>query len=277
MKTKLLAVLAAVSLAAPCVQTLAGQTADASAELKDLVTKVNTKLKEGKRTEADLTPELKQFDKILAEHKGEKTDAVARVLFMKAMLYQQVFDEPDKAATLVQQLKTDFPDTTVGKSADHVLAMIKEQQAAKAIQAKLVKGARFPDFNEPDVEGKPLSIAQYKGKVVLVDFWATWCPPCRAELPNVLETYKKHHAAGFEIVGISLDQQKAKLTSFTKQEGMAWRQYCDEKGWQNKLAEKYGVRSIPATFLLDPEGKIIGKDLRGPALEEAVSAALAKN
>ncbi len=277
MKIKLLALLTALSIAVPSAQALAGEKPDASTELKDLVTKVNTKLKEGKRTEADLGPELKQFDKVLAEHKGEKTEAVARVLFMKAMLYLQVFDQPEKATKLVEQLKTDFPQTEMGQNADHILTMLKEQEEAKAIQAKLVKGAKFPDFAEQDVEGKPLSISKYKGKVVLVDFWATWCPPCRAELPNVLATYKKHHANGFEIVGISLDQEKDKLTTFTKQQGMTWQQYFDGKGWNNKLAEKYGVKSIPATFLLDGQGKIIGKDLRGPDLEEAVSAALAKN
>jgi thiol-disulfide isomerase/thioredoxin len=111
---------------------------------------------------------------------------------------------------------------------------------------------------------------------VLVDFWATWCGPCVGELPNVLKTYEKHHADGFDIIGISLDQDKAKLTSFTKEKNMTWRQYFDGQVWQNKLAVKYGVNSIPATYLLDGEGKIIAKDLRGEALEEAVTRALAK-
>jgi len=118
-------------------------------------------------------------------------------------------------------------------------------------------------------------VEQQKG-LVLVDFWATWCGPCRAELPNVLKTYQKYHAKGFEIVGISLDDDQAKLTAFIKQQNMVWPQFFDGQGWQNKLAVKYGVESIPATFLLDGTGKIIGKDLRGEELDQAVGDALAK-
>ena len=145
------------------------------------------------------------------------------------------------------------------------------------MRASLVVGAKFPDFNEKDVAGKPISIANDKGKVVLVDFWATWCGPCRAELPNVLATYNKYHDKGFEIVGISLDQDQAKLADFTKSMNMPWPQIFDGQGWQNKLAVKYGIESIPATFLLDGEGKIIGRDLRGEELPAAVAKALAKN
>jgi peroxiredoxin len=149
--------------------------------------------------------------------------------------------------------------------------------AAQKMQAALAVGTKFPDFNEKDVTGKSLSIASDKGRVVLIDFWATWCPPCRAELPSVLATYRKYHDQGFEIIGVSLDQDQAKLTNFTKSMNMTWPQFFDGKGWQNKLAVKYGIESIPATFLLDGEGKIIGKELRGEELQAAVARALVKN
>jgi thiol-disulfide isomerase/thioredoxin len=255
---------------------LSGQrafTADATVELKTLVTKVKADLAAGKRTESDLADDLKQFDVLLEEHKGEKTDAVAQILLMKATLYGEVLNNEAKADELMKQLKTEFAGTKL------VSAMEKQEAAtaaAKKIQSSLVVGAKFPDFDEKDLAGNPLSIAAHKGKVVLIDFWATWCGPCVGELPNVIATYDKHHAAGFDIIGISLDQDQAKLAQFTKSKNMTWPQFFDGQGWGNKLAVKYGIQSIPATFLLNGDGVIIGKDLRGEALEAAVTQAMAK-
>jgi thiol-disulfide isomerase/thioredoxin len=275
---RFLIALAIAALLLPFTRVTAAETNSTAADLKTLVTKVQAKLNAGKATEADLADELKEFDAVLAKHKDEKTDDVAQVLFMKAMLYLEILDNAEKGAALVQQIKQDFPDTETGKNAGKILEQIKQQAEAKKIQSSLVSGARFPDFDEKDVAGKPLSIANYKGNVVLLDFWATWCGPCVAELPNVLKTYEKHHAAGFEIIGISLDREddKDKLISFTKEKNMPWQQYFDGLFWQNKLAAKYGITSIPATYLLDGEGKIIAKNLRGDALEAAVAKALEK-
>ncbi len=247
-----------------------------AAEMKEVVAKIQAKLKDGKKTEADLAAELKEFDDILAKHKDEKTDDVAQVLYMKAMLYMQVLDDDEKGAALIAQLKKDYPDTRPGKNADKVLENMEKQKEAKKIQKSLAEGTPFPDFEEKGLDGKPLSIANYKGKVVLVDFWATWCGPCIAELPNVMKAYESHHAKGFEIIGISLDQDEKKLKTFIEDKKMTWPQFFDGKGWGNKLAGKYGVNSIPATYLLDGEGKIIGKNLRDEALEQAVAKALEK-
>jgi len=247
---------------------------DASAELKAIITAINTKLKNKQHTEAELAPELKQFDALLAKHAGEKTDEIAQVLYMKATLYAEVFDNEAKTKELLARLQHDFPGTKPALAADQMLAGMEKQAAGKKIQAALVAGAPFPDFNEQDLDGKPLSVANFKGKVVLLDFWATWCGPCRAELPNVLKIYEKYHGKGFEIIGISLDQDRAKLTDFAKQKNMTWAQYFDGAGWGNKLAAKYGVMAIPQTFLLDGQGKIIARDLRGDDLDAAVAKAL---
>jgi peroxiredoxin len=277
MKYYLIALLAVLS-ALGWVRPLIGAEAnDTSSELKALVTKVQNKLHDGKKSETDFADELKEFDTLIDKHKAEKTDDAARIVFMKAMLYLEVFHKGDKAIELVEQVKKDYPDTQAAKNADDVLESMKQQEAALKVQSTLVEGAKFPDFDEKDVAGKPLSIANYKGKVVLLDFWATWCVPCVGELPNVIKAYEKHHDKGFEIIGISLDKNEEGLKNFTKDRNMTWQQYFDGKGWSNKLAQKYGVQSIPATFLLDGEGKIIGRDLRGEALEEAVTKALAKN
>jgi peroxiredoxin len=269
MNLKLLAsaVAALLLLSAPC--GLAADTGDAAAELKALIARIQTKLRQGDRTEAALAPELKEFDSLLAQHKGEQTDAVAQILYMKAALYEQVFKDKAKSDALMEQLKRDFPDSEPVK-------MLKQQAEAEKVRAALVEGARFPDFEVKDLSDKPLSIANYKGKVVLLDFWATWCGPCVRELPNVIKSYEAHHKDGFEIIGISLDQDRAKLESFIKDKNMTWPQYFDGQGWKNALAGKYGVNSIPATYLLDGQGKIIGKNLRGESLESAVAKALAR-
>jgi peroxiredoxin len=263
-----------LSLCPPDVR--AAEQGDPKAELKELVNKVQEKLKANKKTEQDLAPELKDFDALLAKHKGQKTDDVAQILLMEAMLYLQILDNTDKATELIKDLKRDFPDTEPGKRADDLLTNITSQAESAKIRRTLVEGAKFPDFEAKDTAGKPLSVANHSGKVVLIDFWATWCGPCRNELPNVLKTYEKHHSQGFDIIGISLDKDQQKLTDFTKEKNMTWPQYFDGLMWQNKLAAKYGVNSIPATYLLDGKGVIIGKNLRGEALEEAVAKALAK-
>jgi peroxiredoxin len=255
---------------------VAAETNGAAAELKALVARVNTKLEADKKTAEDLAPELKEFDALLTKHKGEKTDEVAQIQLMEAMLYLRVLDNSDKGIQLIKQLKTDFPDSKAAQNADQILESVKKQEEAKKIQAALAEGSKFPDFSEKDTAGKPLSIANYKGKVVLLDFWATWCGPCVHELPNVIKTYDAYHKQGFEIIGISLDKDQEKLASFTKEKSMTWVQYFDGLVWQNKLAAKYGITSIPATFLLDGQGTIIGKDLRGEELDKAVAKAVAK-
>ena len=253
-----------------------GVDTNAASELKTLVGKVNDKLREGKKSKSELEPELKQFDDLIEKHKGEKTDEAAQTVLMKAMLYLEVLDDFPTGKTLVQQIQTDYPETKAGKNAGRILANIQRQEDAKKVRESLVVGATFPDFEEKDLDGKPLSISNYKGKVVLVDFWATWCGPCVGELPNVIKAYEKYHDKGFEIIGISLDDSESKLKSFIKDKNMTWSQYFDGKRWDNKLAQKYGIMSIPATFLLEGEGKIIGQDLRGEKLDEALASALKK-
>ncbi|MEJ2720635.1 MAG: redoxin domain-containing protein [bacterium] len=135
---------------------------------------------------------------------------------------------------------------------------------------KLATGKEPIPFAVDGLNGKKISLEEYKGKVVLLDFWATWCAPCRAEMPNVVKIYNKFNEKGFEIIGISLDNNKSALEKYLKSNKMTWPQYFDGKGWQNDVAQKYRVRQIPTTFLIDRQGVIRYRSLRGQELEQAV-------
>ncbi|GDY23674.1 hypothetical protein LBMAG56_50210 [Verrucomicrobiota bacterium] len=270
MKTRLLALLLLLVTALVWPGTAPAADDGPKADLDRIVGLIKAKLKDGKKSPADLAPELAEFDKVLAKYKEQKTDDVANIAYMKAVLYLQVFQDETKGAELLKQLSQDFPGTKFAKNADAQVASMKAQE-------NMAVGKQFPDFAEKDLEGKPLSIAGYKGKVLLVDFWATWCGPCIRELPNVKTTYEKYQGKGFDILGISLDSDKDKLTGFLAKNEMPWKQFFDGQGWKNKLAQQYGINSIPATYLLDASGKVIAKNLRGPELEAAVAKALGKD
>jgi thiol-disulfide isomerase/thioredoxin len=138
------------------------------------------------------------------------------------------------------------------------------------------------ELSGPTLKGGTFDLKSLRGKVVLVDYWATWCGPCIKELPHVKKVYEKYHDQGFEIVAVSLDNTREALEKYVAKENMPWVQliFSEEKdmGWNQPLAKKYGVNSIPATFLIGRDGKVVARDLRGEeALEKAVKEQLAKN
>lgn len=132
-------------------------------------------------------------------------------------------------------------------------------------------GAVAPNFTQKDVDGKPVSLSDYKGKYVLVEFWASWCAPCRAESPNLLKQYAAYKDKGFEILGVSVDSDKAKWLEAIKKDGLTWTQVSDLKGWESDARKVYGISGVPANFLISPDGKIMGAHLTGEKLNEKLA------
>lgn len=132
-------------------------------------------------------------------------------------------------------------------------------------------GNNAPLFSLPNTDGKTLSLESFKGKYVLIDFWASWCQPCRAENPNVVAAYKKFKNKQFTILGVSLDENKKQWEAAIKKDNLNWPQVSDLKGWNSSVVGLYNIKSIPSNVLLDPNGKIIAKDLRGVDLENQLN------
>ena len=135
-------------------------------------------------------------------------------------------------------------------------------------------GATAPGFTQPDVNGKPVSLSSFRGKYVLIDFWASWCGPCRQENPNVVKVYNEFKQKGFDVLGVSLDRSKADWLEAIAKDKLTWTHVSDLKFWESAVAAQYGVRSIPMNFLLDKDGKIIAKNLRGDELEKKLAEVL---
>jgi peroxiredoxin len=212
---------------------------------------------------------------MLAKHPQIDDDRM-NILAAKGKLYLTL-DELVKALEVFQQFKTDFPSIQLNGNTDEFLAALKEQAAGKQIRDALKPGTPFPDFDEKDLQGKALSIAKYKGKVVLVDFWATWCPQCVVELPEIQKAYDKYHKQGFEVIGISLDEDKGALEKFIKQKKMPWSQYFEGKRFDGKLPMKYGINVLPTTYLIDRDGKIIKLVTDPDALVKDIAKAVKKS
>jgi peroxiredoxin len=152
-------------------------------------------------------------------------------------------------------------------SSEYVIKLKEVIQSAK----KTAIGATAPDFTQNTPEGKPIQLSSLKGKIVLLDFWASWCGPCRQENPNVVKLYQQYHAKGFEILGVSLDESKEEWVKAIKEDKLDWIHVSDLQYWKNAAARLYSVNAIPQSYLLDKDGIIIGRGLRGEDLAKKLS------
>lgn len=213
-------------------------------------------------------PAISVQDILKAEDAKPETKAQASLFDVMTSLEEVEESGGDMAAWITKaeaHLKT-FPE---GEMNQMVEAKIKSAKLAADLKTKPL------ELKFTAVDGREVDLAKLQGKVVLIDFWATWCGPCVAELPNVLKAYKELHPKGFEIVGISLDEDKAALEAFVKERGMEWPQYFDGKGWENAISTKHGITSIPAMWLVNKKGIVVSTNARGD-LEEKVSKLLAE-
>jgi peroxiredoxin len=210
-----------------------------------------------------LQDEMKNFQKEMnnasATFVKENKDAFISILLLENIINSNSL-EIDEIKTHFNNFDKKLLETKAGKKLEKTLNAL----------TTVVIGKEAPNFSAPNPEGKVISLKESLGKVTIIDFWASWCAPCRAENPNVVALYNELHEKGLNIIGVSLDKDAAKWTAAIEKDGLTWNQVSNLKFWQDPIAEQYNVKSIPATFILDAKGIIVARDLRGDELKAKI-------
>lgn len=219
--------------------------------------------------EAEMEKIMKQFDELRAQQTDaslafikENNKSIASAYILSSMASR--IDDPAKLEAAVNSLDKSLFETTLVKNTVSTLLIAK----------KTAIGQPAMDFSQNDPDGKAVKLSDFKGQVVLVDFWASWCGPCRAENPNVVEAFKKFKSKGFTVLGVSLDKEKDKWLQAIEKDELTWTHVSDLKYWDNEVSTMYGVRGIPANILVGKDGKILAKNLRGKDLHEKLAEVL---
>ena len=242
----------------------------------------DTKVFDDKEHVLDSTYEAAEGNKTITDSLDKQFNTLsdARNAFVKG--YIKAHPASYVSAMEIEQLFSYNPKVSEFDSAYSLLdSSIKQSPVGHRIADMLATdkktdvGQVAPDFTLNDVNGAPVSLSGYaKGKVVLVDFWASWCGPCRGENPNVVKAFNAYKGKGFTVLGVSLDDKKEAWIKAIGDDHLAWGQVSDLKGWSSDVAALYGIRGIPMNFLLDKDGKIVAKGLRGDALDQQLASLL---
>lgn len=213
-------------------------------------------------TDADST----DIDKAIAfAEKFSATHPDDDITPLAIIRYNQLADDIVRTEQLYNALNVNIKASTMGR---YLFQQIDDEKRNSG------GGALLGDFSQADTSGNPISLASFRGKYVLVDFWASWCGPCRHENPNLVKAFHKYKNKNFTVLGVSLDKDKASWLDAIKMDGLEWTHVSDLQGWANAVAAQFKIQSIPQNFLLDPEGKIIGKNLTGMLLDRRLRKVL---
>ena len=215
-----------------------------------------------------------QFKDISLKHVEEHPKSYISLLFIKQFLNDPSFDLA-RATKMYENLDSKLKNTSEGKKIKKTLDSVKTAEKKKN-NAAVEIGTIAPDFSAPNTEGKQTSLKSALGKLTLIDFWASWCGPCRKENPHVVALYKEFHSKGLNIIGVSLDDNADKWKDAIAKDQLTWTQVSNLQGWDDPIAKRYNVDGIPATFLLNEKGIIIGMNLRGEELRAKVASILSK-
>lgn len=217
-----------------------------------------------------LRAELKNFGYEFIE---DNNDSDFSLFILEGLTSQKRFDL-ELAAKAYKKIEASIK--TKNETNQQISNRIKEKIENNPNKAKIKIGMKAPDFTAPNPEGEQITLSKIKGKVTIVDFWASWCKPCRIENPNLVKLYDKYHSKGLEIISVSLERgnQKAFWIEAIKKDQLSWYNVSNLKFWQDPIAQAYSVNSIPATFILDENGILIAERLRGAELEAKIKSLL---